>query len=94
MVSPKDIYEIEIGKTNMLDFGRFQGNDLDQAIVFVDFKIQSTANDGLKDNFPVTGSYMNEKIRLKIDLSRIYPIMANSSVTGMLTIKNKVRKEI
>ena len=65
---------------------------MDQGIAFVNFKIQSTSNDSLKDNFNVVGSYKNGKVSLEIDLRKIDLVMVNSIVSGELSVENKAGK--
>ena len=60
-------------------------------MVFVNYKILSSSNDSLKDNFTVKYNHHNENIYLKIDLSHIDPIMVNSNVSGVLSISNMAK---
>ena len=63
-------------------------------IVFSNYEIQSTSDDSLNKTFTVKSSYKNEKISLQIDLRQMDPMMANSSVSGTLIIKNREREAV
>ena len=58
-------------------------------LVFTHFGIKSTSDESLEvDAFTVSTSYQNDNLLLKIDLRHVDPIMADQSVSGLLSISN------
>ena len=89
-VQPQESYEIEIGEVNSLDLGQLEGNDID--LVFVFYEITKASDASLTYDFKVDHSYDKGLITLEIDLTKIDPELAGSSVIGELSIWNMVQQ--
>lgn len=81
LVLPKSPYEVELGKKESIDLGRFQGNALD--LVSVTFDVLLATTEALK-HVEITGSFDTNvgKVSLKIDLSDFSPTLAGSTISG------------
>ena len=63
-------------------------------LAFVNYDLQSTSEESLKDEFIVKESYQNDMVYLTIDLSLINASLADSNIKGELTILNMVAQEV
>ena len=84
---PKKTYEIQIGKENRIDLGKFVGNSPD--IVFVNYDVKNISDQRLNGTLSVQGSYKSGRVHLKIDLKHLSQNLAGQNASGILTIMNK-----
>jgi hypothetical protein len=90
LTEPKTTYELELGKEKELDLGKYQA---DSAIVFTSYAVSSTSQgsseditDNLADVFLVQAQHKNQKISLKIDLTKLNPLFNGMTVSGNLNM--------